>query len=417
MNWSVTKTFSPGQFALFRVLFGLYLVQHFLFLIPDGAELFSDQGVLADASLNPTHGILPNPLEWWGSPTFVTAFIAGLALLSFLLVAGVCRRLVVLLIWFGWACLFNRNNLISNPSIPYVGLLLVLLALVPDGEPWRFKGKSVPPKDWSMPAIVYWGAWLLMAGGYTFSGLVKLGSPSWIDGTAFLHLIDNPLARPGPVRELFLKFPGWVHALLTWSVLAAEIVFLPASFWRRGRCAAWTVMVAMHLGILLMVDFADLSFGMLMIHLFTFDPRWLPGKRDERAPVLLYDGDCGLCNAVVRFLLREDVGARVRFAPLQSQLGQEFLRLRGLNTSDFDSMVFVSDWGNRGRSAYFLRTTGALRVCAELGGLWRVLSWIKVVPRPIRDAGYKLVARTRYAAFGEYRPTPLPDPEWSKRFL
>lgn len=417
MNWQATKTFSPGQFALFRILFGLYLVQHFLFLIPDGAELFSDQGVLADASINPTHRILPNPLEWWDSPAIVSTFIGGLALLSFLLVVGVGRRAVVLLIWFGWACLFNRNNLISNPSVPYVGLTLVLLALVPDGEPWRFKGKPVAPKDWCLPAMVYWGAWLLMAGGYTFSGLVKLGSPSWVDGTAFLHLIDNPLARPGFVRYLFLQFPGWVHALLTWSVLAAEITFLPLSFWRLGRCAAWTVMVAMHLGILLMVDFADLSFGMLMIHLFTFDPQWLAGKRDARRPVLLYDGECGLCNAVVRFLLREDVDARMRFAPLQGEPGQTFLRSRGLNTSDFDSIVFVSDWNERDRSDYFVRTAGVLRVCSEIGGLWRVFSWSVVVPRWIRDACYKVVARTRYAVFGEYRPTPLPDPDWSNRFL
>lgn len=44
-------------------------------------------------------------------------------------------------------------------------------------------------------------------------------------------------------------------------------------------------MVAMHLGILFVVDFADLTFGMLMIHLFTFDPDWLKiGRRRSTPP-------------------------------------------------------------------------------------------------------------------------------------
>lgn len=413
------KALPPAQFALFRVIFGTYLTVHFATQLPHAAELFSNVGVLGDAHLNPLFGLFPNPLatSWGGSPGFVMGFIAVLAGLSMLFALGVWRRAIALLLWFGWAALFNRNNLISNPSLPYVGVILLFCALVPAGESLSVAGRRRKPGDWYFPALVFTGAWGLMAAGYTFSGLIKLQSPSWVDGTAFRHLLDNPLARPGFFRDLMLLAPPWVFKLMTWSALALEILFLPLCLWRRGRLIAWLAMVGMHLGILLMVDFADLSCGMLMIHLFTFDPAWLPVRRDIRQPVLFYDGECGLCNAVLRFLLREDEAGRMRFAPLQSAPAQAYLRSQGLPTEDFDSLVFVPDWNQPKDLPSKLRTDGVCAALDEIGGVWRVISWLRAIPAGLRDPGYKLVAKARYALFGEYRPTPLPDPRWEQRFL
>lgn len=411
------KRYSPGQFSLFRIVFGLWLAWHFAELAPWAGELFSAQGALPDPRLNPIHGLFPNPLAWIGAPWFAVAWCVFGSVLGLLLAVGWRRVGVALALWFVWAALFNRNVLISNPSLPYVGLLLLLIAIVPDGEPWRWRGKSRAPRDWALPAGVWLAAWFLMAAGYTFSGLVKLQSPSWVDGTAFVHLLNNPLARLGVLRDVALALPDWAHAILTWSALAAEIAFLPLCLTRRGRAWAWCGMVAMHLGILLVVDFADLTIGMLMLHAFTFDPDWLPARRPgiSRKPVLFYDGECGLCNAVVRFLLREDDGAVLRFAPLQSPLGQRLLKRFGLPTEEFDSILFVPDL-NGDRHA--LRTAGVLGVLDALGGVWRVMArGARLVPAPIRDFAYKGVARTRYAVFGAYRPSPLPDPAWESRFL
>jgi predicted DCC family thiol-disulfide oxidoreductase YuxK len=415
-----TKNITPGQFTVFRIIFGAYLLQHFLYLLPWSAELFSAQGVLGDPRLNATYGLFPNPLEtaWGGSPAFATGFVAVLAALSVAFMLGAWRRLAAVILWFGWACLFNRNNLISNPGLPYVGLILLCCALVPEGEPLSLTGgRGRKPGDWFFAAWIFRGVWFLMAAGYTFSGLVKLGSPSWVDGTAFRHLIDNPLARPGFFRDLYLGFPPWLISLHTWGALVAEITFLPLCFHRWGRLAAWTAMLVMHLGIIAMVDFADLSFGMVMLHLFIFDPDWFPARRDARQPVLFYDGECGLCNWVVRFLLREDAGGRMRFAPLQSAAAQAYLRAQGLPTADFDSLVFVPDWNDQASGASRLRTAGVLSAADEIGGLWRVFSCARVLPGVLRDGAYKVVARSRYALFGEYRGKPLAESEWGGRFL
>jgi predicted DCC family thiol-disulfide oxidoreductase YuxK len=134
-------------------------------------------------------------------------------------------------------------------------------------------------------------------------------------------------------------------------------------------------------------------------------------------PVLLYDGDCGLCNGVVRRLLATDDVGRLSYAPLQGTAGQEYLRGQGLPWRDFDSLVFVPDWNDPVFGGALLRTDGALAAAAVVGGGWRAITWLRVLPSWMRDPFYKLVARSRYAVFGKYGPTPLPDPAWERRFL
>ena len=68
-------------------------------------------------------------------------------------------------------------------------------------------------------------------------------------------------------------------------------------------------------------------------------------------------------------------------------------------------------------ASYRLRTDGALAAAAVVGGVWRLVTWTRVLPVWLRDPCYKLVARLRYALFGEYRGKPLAESEWGGRFL
>jgi len=255
------------QFRVFRILFGTYLTIHFAMLVPYANELFGANGILADPTLNPAHGLFPNPLNLPLPALWVTAALILLTVLSAFFTFDIARPAVATLLWFGWTALFHRNNLIANPSIPYVGLLLLLCVLVPVG------------KSWAMPRWIPRCAWILLAVGYTFSGITKLGSPSWIDGSAIARLLDNPLARPGIFRDALLAMPDLIPQLLTWGTLGIEILFAPLVLSRRLRQWVWLAMCGMHLGIIAVVDFADLSLGMLMIHAFTFDRNWLAACR------------------------------------------------------------------------------------------------------------------------------------------
>lgn len=191
------KPMSGYQFAIVRILLGVYLVQHLGFLILNGPEFFSHDGWVLDAPLHLTHRLLPNPLEYWDSSSAATVFLTAMLLLSVLVTLGVWRRTACVLLSYGWACLLSRNNLFSNPPILYIEIALLIMAFIPLGEPLTMRPmrKGTP---WYFPRIVFFSAWVLMAVGFTFSGCDKLSSPSWRNGTAILHVINNPLARPGP---------------------------------------------------------------------------------------------------------------------------------------------------------------------------------------------------------------------------
>lgn len=257
------------HFATFRVALGGYLVFHFVSLVPYAGELFSERGMLPDAAQLPSAPFFPNPLAS-ASSAFATGFVIALALLSLALLAGVHRRWVAIPLWFGWACLFNRNPFIANPSIPYVGFLLLACAIIPNESLLR---PPLPPADrnWSIPRPLYLGAWLLLGIGYTLSGLHKLGSPSWRDGTALRHVLELPLARDTWLRTALLSLPEWAFAGMTWSALAAEITALPLFLFRATRRYAWAGLIGMQLGILCLLDFADLTAGMLLFHAFLFE--------------------------------------------------------------------------------------------------------------------------------------------------
>ena len=135
-------------------------------------------------------------------------------------------------------------------------------------------------------------------------------------------------------------------------------------------------------------------------------------------PVLLFDGECGLCNRIVRILLRIDRGGRLRFSPLQGPAAQSFLRANGLPTEDFDSLVFVPAWGRREGKSFLLRTDGVIAALRAVGGPARILAGVLAVfPSGWRDDGYRLVARSRSRIFGRWQARPLARPEWGARFL
>jgi predicted DCC family thiol-disulfide oxidoreductase YuxK len=135
----------------------------------------------------------------------------------------------------------------------------------------------------------------------------------------------------------------------------------------------------------------------------------------QAGPVLFFDGECGLCNRVVRRLLALDRRGTLRFAPLQGASAQAYLRAHGLPLQDFSSLVFAPDWpGTAARP--LLRTDGviaALRATDHPG----LAALLAAAPRVVRDAGYKFVARVRYRIFGPWRSCPLPRSEWAARFL
>lgn len=131
----------------------------------------------------------------------------------------------------------------------------------------------------------------------------------------------------------------------------------------------------------------------------------------EGHPTILFDGVCNLCNGSVQFILRRDPGQRFRFASLQSEAGRRLVTGHGLDPDELSSVILIED----GR--VYRESTAALRIARHLSGAWKLLRVFVLIPRPIRDAVYRLIARNRYRWFGKQETCWLPTPELRARFL
>ena len=247
-----------------------------------------------------------------------------------------------------------------------------------------------------MVPSIYVAGWILMAVGYSYSGAMKLSSLSWMDGSALARILENPLARPGFLRVWLLSFPPICLRLATWSALGLELFFAPLSLVRRLRPWIWSTMLLMHFGLFALVDFADLTAGMIVLHLFTFDPAWLANTTRLAAGNVFYDGHCGLCHGAVRFVLAEDrTGNAFRFAPLQGETFQRLVPAEQQAGLPDSIVVRTSD------VALLARSDAFIHILHRLGGGWSALAAIlRVIPRPVRDTTYDFVARIRYRVFG-----------------
>jgi predicted DCC family thiol-disulfide oxidoreductase YuxK len=131
---------------------------------------------------------------------------------------------------------------------------------------------------------------------------------------------------------------------------------------------------------------------------------------------VFYDGVCGLCNRLVQFLLKHDKRDRFRFASLQSDLAHDVLTRHGLDPHDLDTVYVVKDYQQTGE-ILLERSDAILLMVSELGGIWSVASIGRVLPKALRDALYKVVARNRYRVFGKSESCMLPAPEHRNKFL
>ena len=134
-------------------------------------------------------------------------------------------------------------------------------------------------------------------------------------------------------------------------------------------------------------------------------------KLSKTHPILLFDGVCNLCDGAVQFVIKHDSKNKLRFAALQSEIGQQILEHFNLPKEDIFSVILVEN------EKVYLRSNAALRMYKNMGGLWQALYFFIIVPRPIRDLVYDFIAKNRYKWFGEKEECMIPTPELQSRFL
>jgi predicted DCC family thiol-disulfide oxidoreductase YuxK len=113
----------------------------------------------------------------------------------------------------------------------------------------------------------------------------------------------------------------------------------------------------------------------------------------------------------VQFILERDKKGRFAFASMQSPEGKRLMEAYGVESEGPGTFVLIE--GDRVR----LRSDAALRVAGELSGFWPALGLLRLIPAPIRDMGYNIVAKNRYKLFGRTNSCMAPSEELMERFL
>jgi predicted DCC family thiol-disulfide oxidoreductase YuxK len=128
-------------------------------------------------------------------------------------------------------------------------------------------------------------------------------------------------------------------------------------------------------------------------------------------PILVFDGMCNLCAGSVRFILNHEKQPTLRFAPLQTPTGAQLTREFGFNPEDAKTFVLIAD------ERAYVKSDAVVRLARELRGIWKLLALLRVMPRPVRDWVYDVIARNRYRWFGRREACMVPAPEVKARFI
>jgi predicted DCC family thiol-disulfide oxidoreductase YuxK len=131
---------------------------------------------------------------------------------------------------------------------------------------------------------------------------------------------------------------------------------------------------------------------------------------DDRGPVAIMDGDCALCAAGARAIVRFDRERVFRIGRTQSPLGAALVRHYGLEPEDPETWLSLED----GRA--WSGMEAIIRIGARLGGPGQLLGVMRVLPRPAREWLYRRIAHNRYL-FGRTDMCTLPDAGLRARLL
>ncbi|MCH1625372.1 thiol-disulfide oxidoreductase DCC family protein [Ferdinandcohnia quinoae] len=126
--------------------------------------------------------------------------------------------------------------------------------------------------------------------------------------------------------------------------------------------------------------------------------------------IILFDGICNFCNSSVQFIIKRDSNENYQFASLQGEVGKDLLKKHGLK-GDLSSVILIE--GDRA----YIKSNAALRICRNLSGLYPFLSIFLIIPSPIRDIFYDVIAKNRYKWFGKKESCMIPPAEVRGRFL
>lgn len=128
--------------------------------------------------------------------------------------------------------------------------------------------------------------------------------------------------------------------------------------------------------------------------------------------IILFDGECNLCDSAVQFVIQHDKKDVFRFVSLQSVLGQEILKHIGIKPANIDSIILYEPG-----IAYYYKSEAALQIAKSLGGFLHLGTLFRIIPTGIRNQLYDYIAQNRYKWYGKKENCLVPTPKLKSKFL
>ena len=128
--------------------------------------------------------------------------------------------------------------------------------------------------------------------------------------------------------------------------------------------------------------------------------------------LILFDGVCNLCNDSVLRVIKYDKKNTFLFAALQSEAGIKIISHLNIDTKKIDSIILYEPG-----VAYDIKSTAALKIMNDFGGLWKISQLGFLLPESVRNYVYDFIAKNRYQWFGKKERCMIPTPELKTKFL
>ena len=127
--------------------------------------------------------------------------------------------------------------------------------------------------------------------------------------------------------------------------------------------------------------------------------------------IILFDGQCKLCNAWCNFIIKHDYELRFKLSSVQSDKGQAILSYLNYPTDNFKTMLYVA------KDGCFTQSDAVLEVISQLGWPWRAIKITRFIPKRLRDWMYDRIAINRYRLFGKYDYCRIPESRHQQHYL
>lgn len=128
--------------------------------------------------------------------------------------------------------------------------------------------------------------------------------------------------------------------------------------------------------------------------------------------IILFDGVCNLCNGFIQFVIKRDTNDVFRYASLQSDIGQQLIAERNIDTTTIDSVILIEP-----NIAYYIKSDAALHIGMHLKRYRFISKLLILISSRLRNIVYDLVARNRYKWYGKKDQCMVPTPDLKAKFL